>query len=62
MRLPRVIVLAVFMGFFALRGYAQLSDLHYLPPLKQRAGGIVAQLFYLSTPDTTAFEEQILPL
>ena len=59
MRLPRVIVLAVFMGFFALRGYAQLSDLHYLPPLKQRAGGIVAQLFYLSTPDTTAFDVKI---
>lgn len=36
---------------------AQLSDLHYLPPLKQGTnnGAIQQQLIYLSTPETTAF-------
>ncbi|MBD0779139.1 DUF11 domain-containing protein [Maribacter sp. ANRC-HE7] len=38
-------------------GYAQLSDLHYLPPLKQGANNqaIQQQAIYLSTPETTAF-------
>jgi|GEM_PF-3527068 len=35
--------------------YAQLSDLHYLPPLKQRSGAFVEQMIYLSTPETTTF-------
>jgi len=35
--------------------YAQLSDLHYLPPLKQKSTGFVDQLIYLSTPNTTPF-------
>ncbi|WP_282133671.1 DUF11 domain-containing protein [Cellulophaga baltica] len=36
---------------------AQLSDLHYLPPLKQGSNNqaIQQQAFYLSTPETTAF-------
>ena len=36
---------------------AQLSDVHYLPPLKQVSNdaAIVQQAFYLSTPETTPF-------
>ncbi|MDO6492181.1 MULTISPECIES: DUF11 domain-containing protein [unclassified Cellulophaga] len=38
-------------------GYAQLSDLHYLPPLKQGGNNqaVREQVVYLSTPETTAF-------
>ena len=38
-------------------GYAQLSDLHYLPPLKQGSNNsaVKDQVIYLSTPETTAF-------
>lgn len=38
-------------------GYTQLSDLHYLPPLKQGSNNqaIQQQSVYLSTPETTAF-------
>ncbi|MDT0540306.1 discoidin domain-containing protein [Croceitalea sp. P059] len=38
-------------------GYAQLSDLHYLPPLKQGRNNqaIQQQSVYLSTPETTPF-------
>ncbi|WP_158973706.1 DUF11 domain-containing protein [Cellulophaga sp. L1A9] len=37
--------------------HAQLSDLHYLPPLKQGGNNqaIQQQAFYLSTPETTTF-------
>ena len=37
---------------------AQLSDLHYLPPLKQgqNNAGIRAQAIYLSTPEPTNFD------
>jgi hypothetical protein len=37
--------------------YAQLSDVHYLPPLKQYSigVGVVGQAVYLSTPNTTSF-------
>ncbi|MEY2835990.1 MAG: hypothetical protein RLZZ557_1652, partial [Bacteroidota bacterium] len=38
-----------------LPSHAQLSDLHYLPPLKQKGDGFAQQLIYLSTPNTTAF-------
>ena len=36
---------------------AQLSDLHYLPPLRQglNNGAIQQQSIYLSTPQSTAF-------
>ena len=42
-------------------GYAQLSDLHYLPPLRQgqNNGAIQQQAVYLSTPETTAFTVNI---
>ncbi|WP_282144442.1 DUF11 domain-containing protein [Cellulophaga baltica] len=40
---------------------AQLSDLHYLPPLKQGSNNqaIQQQAFYLSTPETTAFNVNV---
>ncbi|MEM1340255.1 MAG: DUF11 domain-containing protein [Bacteroidota bacterium] len=42
------------LGYFS---YGQLSDLHYLPPLKQgqNNGAIQQQAVYLSTPETTPF-------
>ncbi|WP_405409983.1 DUF11 domain-containing protein [Maribacter sp. Asnod1-A12] len=38
-------------------GFSQLSDLHYLPPLKQGGSNqaVVQQYIYLSTPETTSF-------
>ncbi|SDF28912.1 DUF11 domain-containing protein [Cellulophaga baltica] len=52
--------LYLFCSFFVLSTsivQAQLSDLHYLPPLKQGSNNqaIQQQAFYLSTPETTAF-------
>lgn len=43
--------------FFAFIGHAQLSDLHYLPPLKQGQDrqGIDQQTVHLSTPEPTSF-------
>jgi hypothetical protein len=35
--------------------FSQLSDLHYLPPLKQRTQAFVQQAIYLSTPETSPF-------
>ena len=44
------------MGLFATgKLSAQLSDLHYLPPLKQKGSAFVQQVIHLSTPETTAF-------
>ncbi|MGB5700795.1 DUF11 domain-containing protein [Muriicola sp.] len=42
---------------FSAPAFAQLSDLHYLPPLKQgqNNGAIQQQAVYLSTPENTAF-------
>ncbi len=42
---------------FSVAGYSQLSDLHYLPPLKQGSNNsaIQQQAIYLSTPETTSF-------
>lgn len=39
--------------------FAQLSDVHYLPPLKQRGTPFVEQAIYLSTPETSAFEVKV---
>lgn len=39
--------------------FSQLSDMHYLPPLKQRNGAFVQQTIYLSTPETTAFNVNV---
>ncbi len=43
--------------FLGSKSFAQLSDLHYLPPLKQASsnGSVREQRIYLSTPETTAF-------
>lgn len=43
--------------FFAFVGHAQLSDLHYLPPLKQGQDrqAIDQQTIHLSTPEPTSF-------
>ena len=43
--------------FIGCVSYGQLSDLHYLPPLKQgqNNGAIQQQAVYLSTPETTTF-------
>lgn len=52
------ILLILFVGFFS---YSQLSDLHYLPPLKQGDNNqaIQRQAIYLSTPETTAFNVNV---
>jgi hypothetical protein len=52
-------LLLVFLFCGTLPLFAQLSDLHYLPPLKQRTGAFDAQLIYLSTPETTAFDVNV---
>ncbi|WP_423998428.1 T9SS type B sorting domain-containing protein [Maribacter sp. IgM3_T14_3] len=45
------------LAFSSFLGLAQLSDLHYLPPMKQgqNNAGIREQAIYLSTPETTMF-------
>lgn len=50
-------IIVVSLMFFTYFGFAQLSDLHYLPPLKQGQNnqGIQNQAVYLSTPETTPF-------
>ena len=47
----------VFLLVISLNSFAQLSDLHYLPPLRQFSDGVgfTSQKIYLSTPVTTAF-------
>uniref|UniRef100_UPI001EF03469 DUF11 domain-containing protein n=1 Tax=Aureibaculum marinum TaxID=2487930 RepID=UPI001EF03469 len=52
------ILLSVFyIVLFVNVGYAQLSDLHYLPPLKQESNNVAIQqqTVYLSTPEVTSF-------
>lgn len=53
--IKKCISLLMFLAFFT--SHAQLSDLHYLPPLKQgqNNAAIQQQAVYLSTPETTAF-------
>lgn len=54
-RTHKLIIIVLFLG--SLMGYGQLSDLHYLPPLKQGSNNssVKDQAIYLSTPETTAF-------
>ncbi|MFZ6666414.1 hypothetical protein ACOXY8_17110, partial [Cytophagales bacterium SYC-11] len=59
-----LLTLFIFCSSFSL--YAQLSDVHYMPPLKQRAGGvdpntfaIIQQNVVLSTPETTPFNVNV---
>ncbi|MEP2238914.1 MAG: DUF11 domain-containing protein, partial [Maribacter sp.] len=53
---PKYILLLLLMMVSAA-GFSQLSDLHYLPPLKQGGNNqaVTQQSIYLSTPETTAF-------
>jgi uncharacterized repeat protein (TIGR01451 family) len=53
---PRLVLVAILM-LTSFGAYAQLSDLHYLPPLRQgqNNGAIEQQAVYLSTPETTGF-------
>ncbi|WP_235855744.1 gliding motility-associated C-terminal domain-containing protein [Flagellimonas aequoris] len=46
---------------FVGKSFAQLSDLHYLPPLKQRSStaAVETQSVYLSTPNSTAFNVDV---
>lgn len=50
-----------FLFFLGQNVFAQLSDLHYLPPLKQTSNNIaiINQSLYVSTPETVAFNVNI---
>ncbi|MDG1871886.1 MAG: IgGFc-binding protein, partial [Flavobacterium sp.] len=54
-------LLTLILFLFVHTAYSQLSDLHYLPPLKQinNNQAIRQQAFYLSSPETLAFPVQI---
>lgn len=51
-------ILFFLIAFNSFLGFAQLSDLHYLPPMKQgqNNAGIQNQAIHLSTPETTSFD------
>ncbi len=51
----------IFLLFSVQFTFAQLSDLHYLPPLKmsQSTGIFSSQGLYISTPETTEFDVEI---
>ncbi|WP_299796221.1 DUF11 domain-containing protein [uncultured Maribacter sp.] len=51
------IILFILFMMVTITGFSQLSDLHYLPPLKQGGNNqaVTQQSIYLSTPETTAF-------
>lgn len=53
------IVVGLFIMLCSNSAKAQLSDLHYLPPLKQASGAVVNQEFYLSTPETAPFNVKV---
>ncbi|PQJ68567.1 T9SS type A sorting domain-containing protein [Polaribacter butkevichii] len=55
------IVLSIILLTLTQVGYSQLSDLHYLPPLKQAVNNqaIEQQTIYLSTPETSSFNVNI---
>ena len=55
MRLLLRLLLLLLTTSVVVPSFGQLSDLHYLPPLKQKGDGFAEQLIYLSTPNTTAF-------
>ena len=57
-RMKRILLLTLIACSLLTNSFAQLSDLHYLPPLKQGNGGTASideQKLYFSTPETTAF-------
>lgn len=51
------LIISLTLLFLLFLGFSQLSDIHYLPPLKQYASktSIREQAIYLSTPITTPF-------
>ena len=55
------IFIFIILATFTQVGYSQLSDLHYLPPLKQQSNkqAIEQQSIYLSTPVTSSFNVNI---
>ena len=55
------IVISIILLTLTQVGYSQLSDLHYLPPLKQAVNNkaIEQQTIYLSTPETSSFDVKI---
>lgn len=55
MRLFRLSTFTLFITFFTFEGFAQLSDLHYLPPLKQNGIALDNQVVYVSTPEANPF-------
>ena len=52
MRKSTLLVLISVLLLAAQNLFAQLSDLHYLPPLKQKGAAVDANKVYLSTPST----------
>ncbi|WP_291966780.1 hypothetical protein [Maribacter sp.] len=49
----------LFLFFITAGSYAQLIDLHYLPPLRQKAADMNNQAVYLSTPESISFDVYI---
>ncbi|MBU2061449.1 MAG: IgGFc-binding protein [Bacteroidetes bacterium] len=54
-------LLTLILFLFVHTAYSQLSDLHYLPPLKQVSNNqaVQQQAYYLSTPETASFSVQV---
>ncbi len=59
MKKTTLLLVLLFIG--VLKGFSQLSDLHYLPPLKQigNNAAIRQQAFYLSTRESSPFTVQV---
>ena len=60
MKKKYLLLFCILLSFFP-NAYSQLSDLHYLPPLKQVSNNqaVQQQAYYLSTPETTPFSVQV---
>ncbi|MDG2431460.1 IgGFc-binding protein, partial [Flavobacterium sp.] len=54
-------LITLLLFLFVHTAYSQLSDLHYLPPLKQVSNNqaVQQQAYYLSTPETASFTVQV---
>ena len=55
----RILLLSIFLCAGIFSSFAQLSDLHYLPPLRQEGAAFTNQTIYLSTPETSPFSVDI---
>ncbi|MBC5838124.1 hypothetical protein [Flavobacterium muglaense] len=60
MKKKYLLLFCILLSFFP-NAYSQLSDLHYLPPLKQVTNNqaVRNQAFYLSTPETIPFTVEV---